>query len=197
MDNQKKEYNRLKHNMENWRELILLLNSFLKWEQKYYAGVVAGVISFVFLLIWYLDLSFVTCVGLAGLVVTLFDYFYPKISKMLFKSENWRGTQEKQFEEVVQDIFNAKNRVSALYHFVFDAKSEKSTLFILASSTVCVILAWIGSTMNNLLLLYLVSLVSALYPGLLHNGYLKCVTGLIEGRFNCKLGGGGDVKKEN
>lgn len=138
---QKKEYNRLKHNLEKWREIILLLNSFLKWEQKYFAGVVAAVITFVFMLIWYLDLSFVTCIGLTGLIVTLFDYFYPKLSKMFFKSENWRGLQEKKFEEVTEEIFQCKNRFRAIYHFVFDAKSDKSTLvrivFSLLTLPVC------------------------------------------------------------
>lgn len=118
----------MKHNLEKWRELILLLNSFLKWEQKYFAGVVTAVITFVFMLIWYLDLSFVTCIGLTGLIVTLFDYFYPKLSKMFFKSENWRGMQEKKFEEVTEEIFQYKNRLRAISNFIFDAKSEKSTL---------------------------------------------------------------------
>uniref|UniRef100_A0A336LPG8 CSON010380 protein n=1 Tax=Culicoides sonorensis TaxID=179676 RepID=A0A336LPG8_CULSO len=194
---QKKEYNRLKHNLEKWREIILVINSFLKWEQKYYPGVVASVITFVFLLIWYFDLSFITCIGLSGLIATLFDYFYPKLSKMLFKSENWRGTEEKKFEEITEELFQLKKRFNSTYDYIFDTKSEKSTLFILASSTVCVILAWIGSTMNNLFLLYLVSMGFGMYPGLVHHGYLKCVTSLIEGRFNVKLSGGGDVKKEN
>lgn len=118
----------MKHNLEKWREIILVINSFLKWEQKYYAGVVTAVISFVFLLIWYCDLSFITCVGLTGLTATLFDYFYPKLAKMFFKSENWRGMQEKKFEEVTEEIFQCKNRLCATYSFVFDAKSEKSTL---------------------------------------------------------------------
>lgn len=121
----------MKHNLEKWREIILVLNSFLKWEQKYYAGVVTAVITLVFLLVWYCDLSFITCIGLTGLIATLFDYFYPKLSKMFFKSENWRGMEEKKFEEVAEEIFQYKNRLRAVCNFVFDAKSEKSTLVCL------------------------------------------------------------------
>lgn len=133
---QKKEYNRLKHNLEKWREIILVLHSVIKWQQKYYAGVIAGVITSLFLLIWYLDLTIITCIALMGLFATLFDYCYPKLAKMLFKPENWRGAEEKKFEEIAEELFQIKNRLCSVCTYICDTKAEKSTLVCLLSSEV-------------------------------------------------------------
>jgi hypothetical protein len=43
------------------------------------------------------------------------------------------------------------------------------------------VLAWIGSTFNNLFLLYLVALVSAMYPGLKEKGIVKLVFDKVDG----------------
>lgn len=118
----------MKHHLEKWRELILLLHSVLKWEQTYFPAIIVGVVSLGFLFLWYMDLTFVTCTALLGLTITLFDYFYPKIAKMIFKPENWRGVEEKKFEEVAEEIFHLKNRLQRFWVFVANAKSEKSTL---------------------------------------------------------------------
>lgn len=125
---QKREYNRLKHSLEKWRELILLVYSLLIWEQKFYPGVIAGLVTVFFLLFWYMNLTLVTSVALFGLSVTLFDYFYPKISRMFLKSENWNAVQENKFEQVVERLFQVKNKAKAFGQYVLNAKSEKSTL---------------------------------------------------------------------
>lgn len=196
----------MKYKLEKYREIILIAYDLLIWQQKYFPGVIAALVSLAFLLFWYMNLTLVTSIALFGLGVTLFDYSYPKIARMVFKSDNWNALHETKFEQFVEKLFQIKEKTKQLANFICQSKQEKSTLFILASSTVCILLAWIGSTINNLFLAYLTSLVILLYPGLSHQGHLKFFADFIDSRINFHFnsaGGGtagqssGSGKKEN
>uniref|UniRef100_T1H4D3 Reticulon domain-containing protein n=1 Tax=Megaselia scalaris TaxID=36166 RepID=T1H4D3_MEGSC len=85
---EKKVFHKLKHDLENWRELILVADSILKWEKMYFAGVIWGTITLFYIFLWYIDLSFLTFISLAGLVAVIVDYVYPILGKFIFKPEN-------------------------------------------------------------------------------------------------------------
>lgn len=123
---QKKQFNKLKHDFEGFREIILVLSSVLKWEKKFYPGIIFGVISFLFLILWYLDLSLLTLVSVIGLIVILIDYGFPIVSKVIFKPENWTGVQEKSYEEVCDEILTVKLKVCGLTKHLCVSKEEKT-----------------------------------------------------------------------
>jgi hypothetical protein len=50
-----------------------------------------------------------------------------------------------------------------------------SPQYLISITIGSLVLAWIGSTFNNLFLVYLVALVSAMYPGLKEKGVVKLV----------------------
>lgn len=112
--------------MEEHRELLLLLSSVLKWEKKFYPGVIFGAISFLFLILWFLNLSLLTLVGVIGVVAVLIDYGYPVVSKIIFKPENWTGAQEKAYEEVVNEILAIKLKVCGFTKYACVPKEEKT-----------------------------------------------------------------------
>lgn len=200
---QKKEFNKVKHDLEVYRELLLVLHGVLKWEQQWYPGVIGGVITFLWLLIWILDFSTLTLVAVVALLVTVIDYGYPLVSKFIFKPEQWSGAQEKLYEEVIESIVNVKLCLKKTVSSFFSSRSERSTFvsgtivvglgqiidsclssakfssyhtqYLISVTIGSLILAWIGSTFNNLFLLYLVALVSAMYPGLKEKGIVKLV----------------------
>lgn len=105
--------------MEESREIILLLNSVLKWEKSFYPGVTFGVISLSFLILWSLDLSFLTLVSLVALIGSILNYAFPLISKALFKPENWTGAKEKLFEDVCSEIVSIKQKACGLLKYLF------------------------------------------------------------------------------
>lgn len=125
---QKKVFNELKHDLEHWRELLLIVNSVLKWEQSYYPGVIAGLATLQFLVLWWLDLSTLTLVALTTLFFTVLDFGYPMVSKFIFKSENWSGTQEKLYESLVQEIVDYKYCFTHCIASFFSNRTERSTL---------------------------------------------------------------------
>lgn len=124
---QNKMFNKLKHELEDWREPILLIDSLLKWQRKAYAGVLFGVINIVFLVIWWMDLSVLTMAALTGLAITMLDYGWPIVSKFVFKPENWTGVQEKSFEGVCTELLNVWMQVRSVYDCFFNHRETKST----------------------------------------------------------------------
>lgn len=118
----------MKHDLEGFREFILLINSILKWDKKYYPGIIFGLNSALFALLWYLDLSVLSLIAIILLALTVVDYVFPIISKIIFKAENWNGAQEKKFEEVCQEIVGIRSKAVAGYNSVFATKDEKSTM---------------------------------------------------------------------
>lgn len=114
--------------MEQSRELILLLSSVLKWEKKFYPGVIFGAITVLYLTLYYLNLSLLTLIGVIGLFAVIIDYGYPMVSKMLFSPENWTGTQEKAYEEVINEIVAIKLKVCGITKYACVPKEEKTLM---------------------------------------------------------------------
>ncbi|CAO1396348.1 unnamed protein product [Diamesa serratosioi] len=146
-----------------------------KWEQPFYPGVIAGVLTFEFLLLWWLDFSSLTLVALTVLLITVLDFGYPLVSKFIFKPDNWTGTQEKLYENAIQELVDIKSCVCSSIQCFFSTRNEKSTLYLICVTATSIMLAWIGSTFNNLFLLFLTGLCVLMYPGLKEKGIVKLV----------------------
>jgi len=124
---QKKIFNKVKHDLEQWREVLLILNGVLKWEQSFFPGVIFGVLTFLFIILWWLDLSTLTLIAFITMFITVLDYGYPLVSKFIFKPENWSGTQEKLYENVIQEIVDVKLCIEGSISSFFSSRSERST----------------------------------------------------------------------
>lgn len=116
----------MKHDLEGYREIILVINSVLKWDKPFYAGIVFAVVTFAYLLLWYLNLSILTLFSLICLTSILSEFAIPLVSKFIPKSDNWTGAQEKTFEEVCIDILNVRICVGGLIKYLFLSKDEKT-----------------------------------------------------------------------
>lgn len=123
---QKKQFNKMKHDLEGYREIILIINSILKWDKPFYAGIVFGVVTFVHVLLWYMNLSILTLFSLICLISILSEFVIPLVSKFLPKSDNWSGAQEKSFENVCTEILHVQQFVGSLVKYLFLSKDEKT-----------------------------------------------------------------------
>ncbi|KAH8347029.1 hypothetical protein KR059_004335, partial [Drosophila kikkawai] len=171
---QKRALNKLKHDLEPFRTAIVGAYGVLTWEKQYYAGVVFGSISVLYLALWYLDFSLITLVSLLGLISILMDYMFPTVSRLVFGSVNWDGDQEAKFEDVCSQVCAIKANLATWYEYLF--KERKSTVFVIISSIALVGLAWIGALINNWLLMYLATLLIAMWPGLQDKDVFKAIT---------------------
>ncbi|KAG4075668.1 hypothetical protein HA402_003493 [Bradysia odoriphaga] len=171
---QKKMLNKMKHDLEGNREIVLHLNSILKWEKKFFPGLIFGFSTILFLVLWYLDLSTMTMATLMLLIMSVVDVGFPVVSKFIFKPENWTGEHEKQFENVCGEICVAQLAICNALSYVF-AKEAKSPVSSIITIVVLIALAYIGAVVDNLLLSYLGFLAIMFYPGLLHHGIVNMV----------------------
>lgn len=172
---QKKMLNKMKHDLEGNREIVLHLNSILKWEKKFFPGLIFGFSTILFLVLWYLDLSTMTMAALIALIASVVDVGLPVLSGFVFKPENWTGEHEKQFESICGEICVAKLAICNALSYLFASKEVKSPISSIVTIVVLVALAYIGAVVDNLLLSYLGFLVIMFYPGLLHHGIVHTV----------------------
>ncbi|XP_017112206.1 ADP-ribosylation factor-like protein 6-interacting protein 1 [Drosophila elegans] len=171
---QKRALNKLKHDLEPFRTAIVGAYGVITWEKQYYAGVVFGAISVLYLVLWYLDLSLITLLSLLGLLGLILDYVFPTVSRLIFGGGNWDGDQEAKFEDVCGQVCAVKGKLVLCYEYLF--KERKSTVFVIIISLVLLVLAWIGAIINNLLLMYLTTLLIAMWPGLQDKDVFKGIT---------------------
>lgn len=112
--------------MEPFRNAIVSGYGVLTWEKQYYAGVVFGAISIIYLLLWYMDLSFITLFSLLALLAFFMDFVIPMLSRLVSNGGNWDGEQEAKFEEVCGQLYNIKSSIIDWYDYLF--KERKPTM---------------------------------------------------------------------
>ena len=93
----------------------------------------------------------------------------------MFKADNWTGEKEQKFDDVCAQIVSALAALDSFRKFVGEAKTKKPILHFVATVGTLFFLAWLGNTVNNFFLLYLVTMAVAMLPGLHRRGLLKKV----------------------
>lgn len=120
-------FNKLKHDLEAWREIVLVADTVFKWDKPAFAGIVAAIVTIGYILVWWMDLSVLTLVSLIGIAIVVLDYGYPIVSRMIFRPENWTGAQEKRYEQTCRELCTVRLAVCSVCHALFVDKEEKST----------------------------------------------------------------------
>lgn len=119
----------MKQDLDPWRHVIIATNDFLCWDKNFYPALIVIIVSLVYLLLWYLDLSVVTMLSLLGLFYIVFDFLQPTVQRMLLNQpSDWSTKQEVKFEYIVNQLCAIKMRLSIWHEFLFYNKERKSTV---------------------------------------------------------------------
>lgn len=169
------ELGKLKKDLEGYRELMLPLNKVLEWEQNYYPAIVVGVLTFIFLQVWYWEPSLLTAVCLTGILVSVVDFAVPTLNSYIFTSSQWTAVEERQFEAICTRLLNAKKHVVSAKDWLLNLKSEKPKAYLVMMLSVFAVMAWFGSMIDNLFLTYLTVVGLAMIPGLRKRGIIQQV----------------------
>ncbi|KAG7206539.1 hypothetical protein KM043_003882 [Ampulex compressa] len=165
-----KHMKRLKRKMECWREVILPLNSILLWDKTWYPGLILGLTTTIFLAIWILEPALLTSISICLLVLALVDYLVPTLAGKFCSADSWTGQKEKKLNEICQNLSVSILQLQMLWDSIAQARHQRPNLYY-GLTTVCLVLfAWIGNTINNLLLFYIAVNAILLSPGLRHRG---------------------------
>lgn len=160
----------LKRKMECWREVVLPLNSILLWEKPWYPALILGFTTTVFCMVWILEPALLTLISLTLLVLTLVDYFVPTIISIWCTADSWTGQKEKKLNEICYNLSEAVLQLQNVWTSVINIRNGRPNFFygmIILSLT---LFAWIGNTINNLLLSYIAVNAILLTPGFRYKG---------------------------
>ncbi|XP_054006667.1 ADP-ribosylation factor-like protein 6-interacting protein 1 [Hylaeus anthracinus] len=160
----------LKRKMECWREVILPLNSILLWERSWDPGLILGITSTIFFLIWVLEPALLTIISVSLLVLALIDYLVTPLASFLCTVNSWTGQKEKKLNEICQNLSVTILQLQNLWRSMLQMRNDRPNIYYAGIITCLIICIWIGSTINNLLLFYIAVNVILLTPGLRHKG---------------------------
>lgn len=186
----------IKRTKENWGEVVIMADDVLGWEKGHYPFIIVGVITAAYLIILYWDPTLLTFLAFLGLIATLADYLGPIIIKQVSNSDNWEEAKQKQFAKVCDDVVAAMNSLSDFVIKCKKSRAEKPNIHIIGTVISLLTLAWIGNSINNFLLAYLLTLAVAMTPGLMRKGIIQTQFSQISIKIGELLKGKEALKKE-
>lgn len=89
---------------------LLPLKSIILWEQQWYPCAIFGFVSFLYLLIWFMDLNSLATFAFVGLFFNVIDFIVPVVCNSIFGSTAWTGQKEKMFEDICKGIVRSYNK---------------------------------------------------------------------------------------
>jgi len=155
-----------KRRLENWREVLTHLNALITWEKPYYPGIITGVVTLIFILLWYFDPSVLTTLSIFGIIACVLDYVVPILSASFFDSSKWTGARERKYEEICYELVTVYIRMKTIWDSTRQIKETKPYIYFIGILGTLTATAWIGNLINNLFLTYLIALFASLLPGI-------------------------------
>jgi len=175
------ELESVKQSLDSWREVAVILYSVITWEQDWYPGLTAGIVTVMFLTVHWLGPSIITLVSVIGMVITLLDYLVPMISDMVIPRSSWDEAKNKRLETVAKFIINCSQLVSSVCSKYRGARTSAPVYHAAITTVTLLVTAFIGSLVSGAVLAYLVLMVTLMLPGLHSRGLLADYCGSVVG----------------
>jgi len=177
----------LKECLRDWRQLVLRLHSVLVWEVSDACPLVLWtVVSLVFFLIWYLDVSVLTTLSVLGIIGSVLDYGLPILNHNFFDPSKWSASDETKLEKICGELCDNWKVITTSYSQWQRMKASNPKLYYAVVLSSLLGLSWIGNVVHNLLLTYLLVLFVVLFPGLKQRGFVDKYSALLLS-YVCKL----------
>ncbi|KAJ8722519.1 hypothetical protein PYW07_003699 [Mythimna separata] len=177
--NQEQQVKKLKRFLEGWRMALLPLKSIILWEQQWHPCAIIGSVSFLYTLIWLLDLNSLATFAVIGLFLNFVDFIVPVICNSLYGPSAWTGQHEKTFEEVCKSIVATYNKSLHSIHQFYSLRETSPYMYYILSISLLLTLAWVASSINNIFLMYILSTVMLLTPGVRHRGIFNTLLTMV------------------
>ena len=185
----------LKTALYDWREIVLQVNNVLNWEQEFYPGVIAGVVTFFYFCLWLWDPTLISFVSLMGLFITTVDYVGPKVLNQVYGPDSWTSVKERQYENSCENMVSVLDKVENFTQMVREARSRKPIFHFVGTLMFFLSLAALGNRINNFFLAYLTTLGVMMLPGLHKRGILQQYTAQISVKIAELIKGKDHMKK--
>ncbi|XP_014370337.2 ADP-ribosylation factor-like protein 6-interacting protein 1 [Papilio machaon] len=169
----------LKRVLEGWRMVLLPLKSIFLWEQQWHPCAIFASISLIYLVIWLLDLNFLATMAIIGLFINSVDFLVPIICNSIYTPSYWDGQKEKMFEDICRSLVNYYNKMLQNIYTFYSLRETSPCVYFIISISTSLTLAWIASSINNIFLIYILSTVMLLWPGIQHSGIFNTMLSML------------------
>ncbi|CAG4912081.1 unnamed protein product [Colias eurytheme] len=177
--NQELQVKKLKRLLEGWRTALLPLKSVFLWEQQWHPCAIVASVSFLYLIIWLMDLNTLATFAIVGLFINFVDFIVPIVCKSICSPNSWSGQNEKTYEDICRSIVEMYNGTFKQFCKFYSLREDSPIMYYIISISMLCVLAWLSSTINNVFLLYIFSIVVLLWPGIQHRGIFNTVLSMI------------------
>lgn len=107
---QDEQVKKLKRLLEGWRMALLTLKSVLLWEQQWHPAAIFAAVSFLYFLVWIMDLNSLATFAVVGLFLNFIDFIVPFVSNLIYGHSAWTGQHEKMFIDICNNIVVSYNK---------------------------------------------------------------------------------------
>ncbi|XP_054368707.1 ADP-ribosylation factor-like protein 6-interacting protein 1 [Mirounga angustirostris] len=174
----------LEEQPQGWGEVMLMADKVLRWERAWFPPAVMGVVSWVFLTIYYLDPSVLSRVSCFVRFLCLADYLVPILAPRIFGSSKWTTEQQQKFHEICSNLVKTQHRAVGWWKRLFILREEKPKMYFLIMIVSLAAVAWVGQQVQNWLLTYLIVIFLLLFPGLNQHGITLKYIGMAKREIN-------------
>ncbi|KAM4765648.1 ADP-ribosylation factor-like protein 6-interacting protein 1 isoform 1-T1 [Cyanocitta cristata] len=174
----------LEEQLQGWGEVILMTDKVLRWERAWFPLALMSVVSFSFLMIYYLDPSVLSGVSCFVMFLCLADYLVPALAPRIFGSNKWTTEQQQRFHEICSNLVKSRRRIVGWWKRLFTLKEEKPKMYFMTMLFTLAVVAWIGQQVHNLFLTYLIVSFLLLFPGLNQHGIITKYIGMAKREIN-------------
>lgn len=130
---------KLKRFLEGWRVAVLPLKSVILWEQQWHPCAIVGSVSFLFFIIWLLDLNSLATLAVIGLFLNFIDFIVPVICSSLYGPTSWTGQHEKMFEEICKSIVVYYNKGLHNIRMFYSLRETSPCMVRISSDKLCAV----------------------------------------------------------
>ncbi|KAH9635323.1 hypothetical protein HF086_017889 [Spodoptera exigua] len=177
--NQEQQVKKLKRFLEGWRMAVLPLKSIMLWEQQWHPCAIVGSVSFIFFLIWLMDLNSLATFAVVGLFLNFVDFIVPVICNSLYGANSWTGQHEKMYEDICKSIVVNYNKGLHNIQQFYSLRESSPCMYYILSISLLVTFAWVASSINNIFLLYILSTAFLLWPGVRNKGIYNMLLSMV------------------
>ncbi|XP_038215742.1 ADP-ribosylation factor-like protein 6-interacting protein 1 [Zerene cesonia] len=177
--NQDLQVKKLKRLLEGWRTALLPLKSVFLWEQQWHPCAIVASVSFLYLIIWLMDLNTLATFAIVGLFINFVDFIVPIVCKSICSPNSWTGQNEKTYEDICRSLVEMYNGTFKQFCKFYSLREDSPIMYYIISISMLCILAWLSSSVNNVFLLYIFSVVVLLWPGIQHRGIFNTLLSMI------------------
>lgn len=174
----------LRRSLDSWKEILVASKKIIDWEQNFYPGVIVGVITFQFLMWWYMDPTLVVACCMSLLTLLLADQILPFVTPKIFPVDQWGGQQENDFSAVCEALVDVKYSTMAFVAAALQLKADRPRVYLAVAVVVLLLCAWIGSSLGDTMVSYFLIVLASLYPGAKKHGIIDAYFSGIIAKLN-------------